>query len=214
MSENSMAFGPLGRTRPAAFDLHHRQTSALLEAAENLLTKCHDRLVTGQEGIARDLASRALALPRDEAEETAPALMWLALEFFSRLDRQVEAADENDQSWVDRAQVLLSETDGVSAQAVRGALAGILTEYELPHTTVRRVRRLIGDTPVVHSPLYDLDPHAERMVDVVLDLLRTLHRLDLLHIEQLTARVHELETESAALQARIQELEAREQISD
>lgn len=150
-----------------------RESLALTDAANNLLAKATTAVSDGDEERARRLVARALELPDDTHEELVPGLRHAVQQLFCLITDAAEASDEDDQYWIDSAEVLLPTVTG----QVHGTLLWLLA-------TVAHDAAFLGVTPAESQRLRVLAPgvtvggHPEDQVpegdreDYVVGLLR------------------------------------------
>lgn len=175
---------PFTHARVASGLLHQEESSAALEAAENLLSKAASRLAAGDEEGARTFVERALRLPFDDFEHVHPATWWLELEMSTRLSEEVELAAQDDSRWVDRAERLLDGAPAVAAAVIRCGLSDVLAEFPLAGDEQRRVLRLVDGAPFDREPFAAITEPAE-CARGALEVLAALNRQSDLFAEDL-----------------------------
>jgi hypothetical protein len=141
--------GPLGRSvtsRRCRIEPCSRSRAGQ-RAAENLLSKARRALDEHDEDRAAAFIDRAVRLPFDEHERTAPAALAAHMDLFCAVSDAVEHAEPEDSRWLDVAVQVLSGAAEPAACDLRDVLVAIDQDYVLSRTEHRRIRAAIAAIP-------------------------------------------------------------------
>lgn len=143
---------------------------ALSEAATNLLTKARRALARDDAGMAVALVDRAVALPYDDHEQTAPAAWTAHLELFTTVADTLEDSAAEDSRWLDAALDVLSTAGQRARFVLRDVLEAVDNDYELHGTESRRLRAGIAEVPA-RAEIRDLDLTSRDLHEHVVEVL-------------------------------------------
>ncbi|MGL5864340.1 MAG: hypothetical protein ACRCYX_00520, partial [Dermatophilaceae bacterium] len=147
-----------------------RFSQAKSDAAANLLAKAHRALHAADDDRARAMVERAVALPYDEHEESAPAAWMVHLEMFTAIADSAES-DLDGEDWLDAALDTLASAPGEARFVIRDCLVDIAQDYHLTGREQQRLRAAVADVPE-RAELRDLDLPPGQLTAAVLEVLR------------------------------------------
>ncbi len=138
---------PLDFAATAGRRLDQQQSSGLLAGAGNLFDKAVRAWADGDGERARLLVARCLSLPYDEHEDAVPALWTARLRVYTLVANAVESSDEGDQSWLDRLEAVLDESDGWQHEILAYAVAEVGHSAGFTGASSSEVRRIADLAP-------------------------------------------------------------------
>ena len=109
-------------------------------AAGNLVAKAVRARMRGDADRAAVLVERAVQLPYDDHEDWWPALQAVSMALFDAVTDDLEAAEEDDQRWLDRALAVHARSAGIGRQELAHVLDVVAQDYHLNHGEQRRLR--------------------------------------------------------------------------
>lgn len=151
---------PLGPAELVSNEALASFSDGMWVGAENLLTKAVRALRSGDGGRAERLVSRAVALPFDDHEGSAPAAMVAHFMLFSVVTDAFEDCEEGDQRWLEPAVDLLGSVQDYGRLDLRDVLAEIDEDYDVTpeeHGRIRAATRDVPQAPVLQDQ-GDLSP--------------------------------------------------------
>ena len=146
---------PLDFAATAGRRLDQQQSAGILAGAGNLFDKAVRAWAEGDDERARLLVARCLSLPYDEHEEAVPALWAARLRVYTLVTNALEASDEDDQTWLDRIEEVLDESNGWQHEILAHAVAEVGYSAGFTGASSSEVRR-IADLAPGYDP--ELDP--------------------------------------------------------
>lgn len=130
--------------RVASNHLRLAQSSALHEAAENLLDKALRALLDDDATRAEAFVRRALRLPYDDYEECTPAWWRAYMMLFTSITDELEEGPEGE-GWLDAALTIEQDGEEYGRRAVQSALSVLVEDYQLSAHENRRIRARLRD---------------------------------------------------------------------
>lgn len=116
-------------------------------AAENLFVKARRALDNHDEASAARFVDRAVQLPFDEHEQTAPAAFAAHMDLFRAVIDAAEQAGPNDSRWLEAAVQVLGRAAAPAACDLRDVLVAIDQDYALSRTEHRKIRAAVAPIP-------------------------------------------------------------------
>lgn len=117
------------------------------QGARNLLDKAGKALAADDHARARSLVDRAVGLPYDRHEDTAPAAWAAQMKLFSLVTDAMEASDPEDSRWLDAAIEVLTHTKDPARYALRDVLNDLSDDYSMSAAEHARIREAISNIP-------------------------------------------------------------------
>ena len=158
--------------------LDQQRSVGFLAGAGNLFDKAVRALADGDGERARRLVARCLSLPYDEHEQAVPALWAARLRVYTLVANALEASDEGDQSWLDRIEKVLDDSDGWQHDILAYAVGEVGYSADFTGASPGEVRR-IADLAPGYDPEHDAADHlpAEQHEDFVVAAVALTARL-------------------------------------
>ena len=117
------------------------------QAATNLLVKAHRALDDGDNNRARRFVDRAVSLPYDEHEDTAPVALATHMDLFCLVTDALERSEADDSRWLDAAEEVLDNVDETGRCDMRDVLVAIDHDYSIRAEEHRRIRAAVTPIP-------------------------------------------------------------------
>lgn len=102
-----------------------------LTSADNLLTKADRALAGGDLERASHLVDRAVMLPYDRHEQTAPAAFAASMMLFNAVIDALERSAEGDPHWLDAAVAVMASANGWAQSEMRRVLLVVRQDFVL-----------------------------------------------------------------------------------
>lgn len=169
----SRADQPFGDTDLVSGQALSPFSRAGMEAADNLLRKAQRALATGDLERAFHFVERAVALPYDEHEKTAPAAFTAEMMLFTAVTDALEDSPEGDSGWLDAAVEALSGAKGWGRSELRNTLLTARKDYVVERGESRRIDIAVADVPE-WVELSEAALPAEELTDAVMSVLEAL----------------------------------------
>jgi hypothetical protein len=165
---------PLASVRRASGRLNQATSTAMGQAADNLLDKALARLERADPGAARPYVERALKLPFDDFEEAIPAVWAAHMRLFTAISDDLEGCEEGDHGWLRRAEILIERSSPVAATEVRNCLRSLRVGLvSLSSSETKKLKQLTSGIPLDAEPLADIGEGTAR-VDAIIEVLRAV----------------------------------------
>ncbi|WP_235738829.1 hypothetical protein [Nocardioides alcanivorans] len=161
----------------AGFDSSPDPAVPASAAADNLLAKAYDGLLTGDRDRTDRFVDRAVALPYDDHISAMPAAMASSMALFNRVIDELEDSHVDDATWLDAALEVLEGADGWGKSELRMTLTHIDDECETRAQERRRIRAAVAGVPI-RASIADHDLSTTELTQAVHSVLRTLHQYD------------------------------------
>jgi hypothetical protein len=169
----SRADQPLGDTDLVSGRTLSPFSRAGMQAADNLLIKAERALASGDLERASHFVGRAVALPYDEHEKTAPAAFAVEMMLFTAVTDALEDSPEGDSDWLDAAVEALSGAKGWGRSELRNTLLTARKDYVVERAESRRIDIAVADVPE-RVELSEAALPAEELTEAVMSVLHTL----------------------------------------
>ncbi|HQD96730.1 MAG TPA: hypothetical protein PLO15_04865 [Propionicimonas sp.] len=144
-------------------------SSAYQEAAENLLLKAWRELVDDP-GRAVSYVERALRLPFDPNEDSAPAAYAAHMLLFNLVVDALEDSEEGEEEWLAAAIQVLNSADPRARSELRDVLEVVAQDYHITSSERRKLAAAVKSAPPRQS-LFDLQLPPDELCDHIVAVL-------------------------------------------
>ena len=160
----------------------------LRKGAENLLVKAMRAMRAEDLARAAALVQRAVGLPFDEHEESAPVALAAESLLFGAVTDALEECDEGDGAWLEPALALLDRQDEVAWVDLGHALADIAQDYDISARERQRILAAIGGRATGPELVDETDLSEAQLRERVLSILRLCLAYDEAWLRHATSR--------------------------
>lgn len=120
---------------------------ASTQAADNLLGKALDALLSDDHDRAERLVGRVARMRHDDHEDTAPGALAGHMMLFDLVADELEDSAEGDSRWLDAAIHVLENTNDLARFELRDTLTVIAQDYHVDSAELTRLRRAVAPVP-------------------------------------------------------------------
>ena len=146
------------------------RSAAYQEAAENLLLKAWRELIDDP-GRAVSYVERALRLPFDPNEDSAPAAYAAHMLLFNLLVDELEDSEEEGDEWLTAAIQVLNSADPRARSELRDVLEVVAQDYHITSSERRKLAAAVKSAPPRQS-LFDLQLPPAELRDHIIAILQ------------------------------------------
>lgn len=154
-----------------------REDEAVFHGAENLVNKTILRLHDGDEEAARRAVAHAARLGWCADEAMAYGVIAARAELFDEITDSLEEADPTEWAWRDACLAVLEDADELQAEVLRGLLAAIVHDYQLPARGTKALRRAIGDVEPDAPPRLTEQSELDEVIAVIWAMVTLTDRI-------------------------------------